>query len=240
MFGGSGFVGSRVVEQLKKAGCEVVSVSRSGEVKADLSTYSPISVGTASEELKAALAGASCAVSCVGTIGGSDAEMRKGNGTLNENAAKAAKEAGVTRFVYVSVADVVRRTVTALPGGLLGGYFEGKKAAEAAVEEGFAEPVIVCPSFIYGGEEFELTPPRVPAGYGSSIEKLLGSAPIKSISQAVGSVPAIGGVVKLTLAPPVNVDSVAKATAAAALGQVTQTRIDGTAAINSAAEAFSP
>ena len=235
MFGGSGFVGSRVVEQLKKAGCEVVSVSRSGEVKADLSTWSPISVGTASEELKAALAGASCAVSCVGTIGGSDAEMRKGNGTLNENAAKAAKEAGVTRFVYVSVADVVRRTVTALPGGLLGGYFEGKKAAEAAVEEGFAEPVIVCPSFIYGGEEFELT-----AGYGSSIEKLLGSAPIKSISQAVGSVPAIGGVVKLTLAPPVNVDSVAKATAAAALGQVTQTRIDGTAAINSAAEAFSP
>ena len=80
----------------------------------------------------------------------------------------------------------------------------------------------------------------MPAGYGSSIEKLLGSAPIKSISQAVGSVPAIGGVVKLTLAPPVNVDSVAKATAAAALGQVTQTRIDGTAAINSAAEAFSP
>lgn len=34
---------------------------------------------------------------------------------------------------------------------------------------------MIAPSFIYGGNSFELSPPRVPAGYGGFIENTLGS-----------------------------------------------------------------
>ena len=33
--------------------------------------------------------------------------------------------------------------------------------------------VVVGPSFIYGGDKFVVSPPRVPAGYGGAIEGLL-------------------------------------------------------------------
>lgn len=237
VLGGTGFVGSRVVGALKESGATVVSVSKSGGggkgaagveyVAADLSR-------AGDEAVAAAMEGADAVVSCIGVIGGSNAEMEEGNGALNENAAAAAKAAGVQRFVYVSVAGIVSRTVTALPGGLLKGYFDGKARAEAAVEAAVPEPVMVCPSFIYGGEDFEIAPPRVPAGYGGAIEKLLGSAPIKSLA---GVMP---GPIALTLAPPVSAESVGKACAAAALGQVAGTKFDGTGPINAAAASFAP
>ena len=99
-------------------------------------------------------------MSCVGVIGTDDAKMRAGNGDYNVVVVEAAKAAGVRRFVYVSVASIVPDVV----GGVaMKGYFEGKTMAEDAIRANFDanEYVIVKPSFIYGGDAFSLTPPRV-------------------------------------------------------------------------------
>ena len=58
----------------------------------------------------------------------------------------------------------------------LKGYFVGKRKAEGALAAAFPSGgVVVGPSFIYGGESFVVSPPRVPAGYGGAIESLLSS-----------------------------------------------------------------
>ena len=50
---------------------------------------------------------------------------------------------------------------------IFGPYVKGKQRAEAAVKSKFAESsLILQPSFIYGGEEFSATPPRVAGWYG--------------------------------------------------------------------------
>jgi hypothetical protein len=62
----------------------------------------------------------------------------------------------------------------AVEGIALKGYFVGKRKAEAALAAAYpAGGVVVGPSFIYGGDKFVVSPPRVPAGYGGAIESLL-------------------------------------------------------------------
>ena len=43
--------------------------------------------------------------------------------------------------------------------------------------------VIVKPSFIYGGEEFGIAPPRVTKTYGGFIESLLSVGPVRSLAK---------------------------------------------------------
>ncbi|KAK3261154.1 hypothetical protein CYMTET_29925 [Cymbomonas tetramitiformis] len=90
--------------------------------------------------------------------------------------------------------------------------------------------VIIKPSFIYGGNSFTLTPPRVPAGYGGAIEGLLSSGPFRGLA---GVSP---GLIALTLAPPVAVDNVALAVIAGAVDDIPAGKIDGTSAINAVAK----
>jgi nucleoside-diphosphate-sugar epimerase len=177
-----------------------------------------------------ALRDADCVVSCVGVIGTDDDAMRAGNGTYNARAIESAKAAGVRRFVYVSVASVVPDVVGKTP--LMRGYFDGKRAAEACVRENYAESdyFIVKPSFIYGGDAFSLTPPRVTKTYGDVLAKVLGSGPIKALAAKAP------GPIALTLAEPVSVDDVADACAAGALGKYSASNVvDGTDAIKAAA-----
>lgn len=62
-------------------------------------------------------------------------------------------------------------------------YFEGKKRAEEAVVQSFpSSGTLIKPTFIYGGDAFELTPPRVSDGYGAAIDTLLSSAPVRAIA----------------------------------------------------------
>jgi hypothetical protein len=58
---------------------------------------------------------------------------------------------------------------------LMKGYFAGKALAEEALAKNFAEKdfLIVKPSFVYGGDEFSLSPPRVTKTYGDILVKLL-------------------------------------------------------------------
>lgn len=233
VLGGSGFVGSRVVDRLASAGvAEVTSISKSGAAVpgASSSVAIDLAAAAASEALAAAFEGADAVVSCVGCIGGSDEDMRAGNGDANATAIDAAKTAGVPKFVYVSVASIVPDVVGATP--LMRGYFEGKAAAEAALMSAYPDVssrLVVKPSFIYGGDEFSVNPPRVTKQYGDQLVKLLGSGLVKSIAEKAP------GAIALTLAEPVSVDDVAAAACAGALGRATTSECDGTDAIKACA-----
>lgn len=231
VLGGSGFVGSRVVKRFADAGACVTSVSKSGKSIDGAESALSVNLAEQAEEdaLVDALRGADVAVSCVGVIGTDDAKMREGNGTFNVRAIEAAKKAGVGRFVYVSVASVVPNVVGKTP--LMKGYFEGKTMAEECLAKNYQQGdyFIVKPSFIYGGEEFSLTPPRVTKTYGDLLSKVLGSGPVKAIAAKAP------GPIALTLAEPVSVDDVAGACVAGAMGTVAGSVVDGTDEIKEAA-----
>lgn len=62
-------------------------------------------------------------------------------------------------------------------------YFKGKKRAEEAIAASFPSAgVIIKPTFIYGGNSFGLTPPRVSDGYGAGIDALLSSGPLRALA----------------------------------------------------------
>jgi uncharacterized protein YbjT (DUF2867 family) len=217
-----------VVDILSKAGADVFSVSKSGGgpggVALDLAD--PASAGALAE----ALQGVDAVVSCVGfnPFGGDEAMSRAVNGDANATAAATAAEAGVKRFVYVSVASIVRDVVG--DANLMTGYFEGKKIAESAVANAFAETdaLVVKPSFVYGGDAFSANPPRVTQQYGEVLTKLLGSGLVKGIADKMP------GAIALTLAEPVAVDTLARACAAGAVGAA-EGVADGTDAIQACA-----
>ena len=129
--------------------------------------------------------------------------------------------------VLVSVASEVAACKETLPD-FFSGYFEGKEAAESAATSA-GTSCVVKPTFIYGGDEFGLLPPRVAAFYGSGVEELLSLPPF---TFAAGKLPEGGpaGLLKVALRPPVSVDAVAGACAAAAMGEASGV-LDGTAAI---------
>ena len=161
---------------------------------------------------------------CVGSVQG----LLLGNGKANAEAAYAAKQAGASSFVYVSVASEVVDARGWLPP-FFDGYFDGKAQAESAISEAFADSAtFVKPSFIYGGEEFGLFPPRVNSGYGSGVEELLSNGVITAVADK------LPGLIKVALRPPVSVDAVAGACSAAALGSIPAGVLDGTCAINMA------
>ena len=235
VLGGSGFVGSRVVDRLASAGvAEVTSISKSGAAVpgASSSVAIDLAAAAASEALAAAFEGADAVVSCVGCIGGSDEDMRAGNGDANATAIDAAKAAGVKRFVYVSVASIVPDALGGAESApVMKGYFAGKKMTEDAIANAFDDDnvCLVKPSFIFGGDTFGLNPPRVTQQYGDVLTKILGSGFVKGIAEKSP------GPIALTLAEPVSVDDVAAAACAGALGRATTSECDGTDAIKACA-----
>ena len=152
--------------------------------------------------------------------------------------------------VYVSVAsEVVACEEGWLPFAKdeFGAYFDGKRDAElAAADAAGGDSTRLCivkPSFVYGGENFEIplpgrfVAPRVSNAYGSAVEEVLSLAPIRALADAAP------GLIKVALRPPSSVDAVAMACALAAMGELASgeaTRravgtLDGTAAIKAAA-----
>ena len=237
VLGGNGFVGSRVTQKLAESGNRVIAISRSGDIPKWAETYDFVNdvewVSTDVNDavaLQKVLKGANSVISAIGAIGFDEARLIEGNGKSNVAAIETAKKAGVPKFVYVSVANQVKDAMGDL---VLKPYFEGKDMAESALMKNYpgSKGTIVGPSFIYGGDSFTLTPPRVPGGYGSFIQKILSSGPISKLAEISPKF------IALVLAPPVSVESVAGASSAAALGMTGDlTLIDGTAEIMSAAE----
>lgn len=172
-------------------------------------------------------------VSCVGVVGTDPDTLLKGNGNANVAAFNSAKRGGkLQRAAYVSVGSEVDACKENWLPEFFNSYFEGKIIAEKSAIDalgGDAKKVcLVKPTFIYGGAEFGLLPPRVNYEYGSGVEELLFLPPFKFLADVTP------GLIKVALRPPVCVDSVAAACAKAALDDsgADLLVLDGTDAIN--------
>lgn len=262
--GGSGFVGARVCKALVAQGAECTSLSKTGSPPAWAAGESWVSavawervdlLSAESAALDSVMGSPDAVVSCVGVVDSDPAVLRRGNGDANIAAFASAKRAGAKRAVYVSVASEVAACEEAwLPFAKdeFGAYFEGKRVAEAAAADAVGGDAtklcIVKPTFIYGGDKFEVplpgkfVAPRVSEGYGAGVEEILSIELVTAIADR------LPGLIKVALRPPVSADAVAAACAKAALAELTTgdaTRravgtLDGTAAIRAAAGLLPP
>ena len=105
VFGGNGFVGSRVTRSLLDQGCSVVSISKSGSAPKwgnfEGASFVKGDPTNADDEktIRTAARGAKAAISCIGTIGFDADRLTQGNGVANVEAVRIAKSAGKFRGV---------------------------------------------------------------------------------------------------------------------------------------------
>lgn len=209
VFGGNGFVGTRVCEEALQTGLAVVSINRSGAPKATASWTSEVEWISADafepEQWRDQLQGAVGVVSCLGGFGSNDF-MLKICGEANVGVIREAAQAGVPRCAFVSVHDYK------FPGFVLQGYFQGKRNAELAMAEAYPDQgVCLRPGFIHGTRY--VSGVGIPLSFiGAPLEKALGFLPAKSLS----SMPLAGA----AFVPPTSVQAVAKAAVAAATDPV--------------------
>ena len=249
VFGGTGFVGSRVCQALVEDynNLQVTSVSQSGVIPQEYIgqdwtnsvTWNQATLGTDdANHIQAAANFPQAVISCVGAIGTNPTALRQGNGAANVAAFQASASAaadndqgGLQRAVLIGVsADVADLPGTFGIPDFVASYVQGKQEAAAAALEAVNGDTTKCtviqPSFIYGGSSFGIAPPRVTTEYGSAVEQVLSWPIVTTVADLLPP-----GLVKVALRPPVSVTAVAKACAAAAVGDCTESVIDGTAAI---------
>lgn len=207
VLGGTGFVGSQVVQILRDMDIDTVATSRNGRDGTIALDFTQDNVEQKVEQLAA---GCTAVISCVGAIGTeNDLAVNAGTGV----AAQAAKAAGVKRFVYITVAPEVKEFARDVD--FLKDYMAGKTFSRDAVLAAFdLQATLIEPTFIYGGGSFELNPPRVSQDYGRFIEAILASSPIRNIERLLSP-----GIIKIALEPPIPVQDVANAAVAGALGR---------------------
>jgi uncharacterized protein YbjT (DUF2867 family) len=210
VLGGTGFVGSRVVQTLRDLGIPTIATSRDGRDGTTALDFTFTSDSNVQQQVQKLAAGCTAVISCVGTIG---TEYDEQVNSATALAAAGAKAAGVQRFVYITVAPEVKEFAKDID--FLAGYMRGKTVSRDAVLANFPDTsTLIEPTFIYGGGSFEINPPRVAGFYGKIIEGLLSSSPIRAVT---GIAPA--GIIKIALEPPVPVEAVASAAVAGALGK---------------------
>jgi NADH dehydrogenase len=190
LFGGGGFLGRYVAQELLKAGARVRIAERD---PSDAWFLKPLGgLGqtqfvaadiTKPASLAKAVQGSDSVVNLVGILKG-DFERVHHAGAAN--VAKAAKAAGATAFVQVSAIGADAESGSA--------YGRSKAAGEAAVKNAFPTATIVRPSVIFGQED----------GFLNRFAKM----------QIMPVVPVLRGAAKLQ---PVWASDVAKAIAAAAI-----------------------
>lgn len=153
VFGGSGFLGRHVVRALARAGFRI----KAGCRRPDLANYlqplgrvgqiHPVQTNVRyPESLAAALRQAEVAVNLVGVLaetGGQTFEAVHVEGA--RAMARAAREAGVRRFVQVSALGADEQSDSL--------YARSKARAEAAVREIYPDAVILRPSVVFGPED---------------------------------------------------------------------------------------
>ena len=207
VLGGTGFVGSLVVQVLSDMGIDTIATSRNGR---DGTVPLDFTKEGVAQKVQRLASGCTAVISCVGVIGTkNDDVVNAGTGI----AAQAAKAAGVKRFVYITVAPEVKEFARDID--FLQDYMAGKTFSRDAVMEAYQDQaVLIEPTFIYGGGSFELNPPRVAKIYGKFIEGILSSSPIRNVERVLSP-----GFFKIALEPPVPVEDVANAAVAGALGE---------------------
>ena len=211
VLGGSGFLGSAICAKLSDMGIPYVSTStngRDGTIPLDLTQDDDADV-----ELRVAdmivKNGCDAVISTVGSINTpNDEKVNAASG----RAAVAARMGGAKRFVFIGNAPKIRELSKTIP--FLKGYAAGKEEAEGRIRDAFGptDYCIVQPTFIYGGRDFGINPPRVESTVGQFAEELLGLYPLQAVADA------LPGALGVPLSPPVSRERVASAAINAALG----------------------
>ncbi|KAF0684654.1 Aste57867_23374 [Aphanomyces stellatus] len=151
--GGTGYVGSNILQRAVQKGMKVRSLTRSGRpdwgsnvpwldqvewIKGDVFSR---------DDIDKAVAGTTGVISTVGAFG-SNEFMEKMCGDATIAAVRAAKDAGTKRFVFISESRVGSQIPTWAP---MYGYFHGKERAENAVAAHFPDTgVSLRPGFVFG------------------------------------------------------------------------------------------
>jgi uncharacterized protein YbjT (DUF2867 family) len=124
--GGTGTLGTLVVSRLRRVGRDIRVLSRSTHDDADGVEYLVGDVSTG-DGVDKAMVGVTTVIHCAGSGKGDDEKARV--------AVSAAKRAGVTHFVFISVVGADRiPVVSGLDRGMFG-YFDAKRKAEQIVSE---------------------------------------------------------------------------------------------------------
>lgn len=202
VFGGNGFVGSRVTKFALQSGWNVIVACRSGaptaassEAWAHQAQYVTIDALSRPQvmELLDDHPDTAAIVSCVGALTTNTAEGRRINGDATINMAAALYERkSIKKLVFVSAADMhpVNR--------LLKGYYQGKRAAERAMMENLKDRyAILRPAMIYGNRTM---------ASGINLPLGLVGAPIRAVTEPLHRVVPLS-----ILTPPISVDEVAQA-----------------------------
>lgn len=151
VFGGAGFVGRHTVRALARHGFRVRAAVRRPDLAGHLQPMGavgqiqPVQANLRyPQSVAAAVDGAEVVVNAVGILVKSGAQTFEAVHVAGARAvAKAAREAGVRRFVHIS----------AIGAGKTGDYGRSKAAGEAAVLEEFPDAVILRPSLVFGPED---------------------------------------------------------------------------------------
>jgi uncharacterized protein YbjT (DUF2867 family) len=164
VFGGTGFVGRRVVRHLRETGTGVRIVSRHRRLGKDDGIEQIAADAHDQRAVEAAVAGADGVVNAISLY------VERGRDTFHsvhvETAAKiagAARQAGIRRFVHVS--GIGANTASSSP------YIRSRGEGEAAVQTAFPGAVIVRPAVMFAPDDAFLT----------TILRLLRSLPVYPI-----------------------------------------------------------
>jgi uncharacterized protein YbjT (DUF2867 family) len=150
VFGGTGFVGRRVVRHLRDSGTRVRIVARHRGLIEDDGMERIVADAHDQRSVEAAVAGAEGVVNAISLY------VERGSDTFHsvhvETAAKiasAARQAGIRRFVHVS--GIGANAASPSP------YIRGRGEGEAAVRTAFPGAVIVRPAVIFASDDAFLT-----------------------------------------------------------------------------------
>jgi uncharacterized protein YbjT (DUF2867 family) len=150
VFGGTGFVGRRVVRHLRESGTRVRIVTRH-RGRGEDDGIEQIAAGARDQRsVEAAVAGADGVVNAISLY------VEHGTDTFHSvhvetaaKIAKAARQAGIRRFVHVS--GIGANTASSSP------YIRSRGEGEAAVETAFPGAVIVRPAVMFAADDAFLT-----------------------------------------------------------------------------------
>ncbi|MEQ1711931.1 MAG: complex I NDUFA9 subunit family protein, partial [Hyphomicrobium sp.] len=153
VFGGSGFVGRYTVRILASRGWRVRAAVRRPDLAGHLQPMGAVGQIHAVQanlrfpaSLRAAVEGADIAINCVGVLASTGRQTFDAVHVAGARAAaKAAREAGVRRFIHVSAIGASPKSSA--------NYAVSKAEGEAAVLAEFPGAIILRPSIVFGPED---------------------------------------------------------------------------------------
>jgi uncharacterized protein YbjT (DUF2867 family) len=150
VFGGTGFVGRRVVRHLRESGTRVRIVSRHRRLDKDDEIEQIVADAHDERSVKTAVVGADGVVNAIGLyVEHVSDTFRSVHVEMAAKIARAAKLAGIRRFVHVS--GIGADTASPSP------YIRSRGEGEAAVQTAFPGAVIVRPAVMFGPADAFLT-----------------------------------------------------------------------------------